>query len=91
MTTNGQDFLFCDDDREWLHIFSLTKTSNEGQLKMTNMTITMTIIITTTMMKKVILESGRGADLKVTGAGYEDASLCWRFSNEHLLRWGSFC
>ena len=37
-----------------------------------------------------VLESGRGADLKVTGAGYEDASLCWRSSNEHLLRWWFF-
>ena len=28
-------------------------------------------------------------DLKVTGRGYEDASLGWRSANEHLLR--SFC
>ena len=41
------------------------------------------------MMKRGFISWGAAAGLKVTVGGYEDASLRWRSSNEHLLRWGA--
>ena len=49
----------------------------------------MMLMATTKWWWKRALYPGGQVGLKVTGAGYEDASLRWRSSNEHLLRWGA--